>query len=357
MADVGRRVSLASLALSAVDQVVINQDSTSEDEQIELSEKDVKAQHRKSYIHLTIASFSVFLANLGYYTMAGVFTSLNAQLGFVAFGVLWLTMMFSQLFLAAPMVNAIGPRITVTIANVCSTLFILLNFYQSWPTLVLAGFFEGLGSALRWTGVYSTVHTAAKELAKAKKQSSEHYVSVFNGILYLFYFFSVLLGSILSAAFLLPSQPFFSNKLHNVSLADANSTNHTHATCMDHSDEFVVPTWAYYSLVAVASVLTSISIALACGLGKVCGSCSFKGVSDSCHQYRTTVQKTNCHEGLKKFVTKYYKPVLRSFFRFRYASVMVISFLSGISEVYYFGTFSRVGIDHCITSASIINEN
>ena len=299
---------------------------------------------RRSYIKMFIAGITVFLGNLGYFTMAGIFTSLNAEIGFVSFGILWLTFMLSQLFVAAPIVKAVGPRITVLMGNVCSTVFIVMNFYQSWPTLVIAGFAEGLASALRWSGLLRSVATIAEELAKAKNQSPERYISQFNGILFLCFFASSLIGNVFSTIFLLPAGFLDFSELSDQNLT--NFTNTTYEMCIERSDPFTVPLWAYYSLVTVAFVLTFSSIFTTVGLGNIRGLC--KGSCTYCNTCRPVqvhkMKEVKYIKAFKQFVTKHYKPVAVSLFRVRHMAVMLLPFFNGFSEVFYYGVFSRVGI-------------
>ena len=93
-----------------------------------------------------------------------------------------------------------------------------------------------------------------------KNQSLDCYISQFNGILFLCFFTSSLIGNVFSTTFLLPAGFLdFSGTL------DQNLTNFTNTTyemCTEKCDPFAVPLWSYYSLVCVtvAFVLTFSSI-------------------------------------------------------------------------------------------------
>ena len=344
--------SLPHSELSSVGQASFEQNNKVEngsDDNPQPNKQDVRVTVRKSYTQLAVAGFCLCFGNLAYFTMAAVYTSLNAQLGFIAFGVLWLTLMLTQMFIASPMVNAFGPRITVCLGNISSTFFILLNYYQSWPTLIFGGFFHGLGAGSRWIGTYSIVNTAAKELAKLKNKAPERYIAIFNGILLLSFFSSTLIGSMLSSAFLLPTKitslfQLSTDGLHMDLFSAGNSTNQTHETCSETSDEFVVPDWAYYSLITTGTVFSLVSIGVSLCLRDA--EVSFRGLCDSSQLCRAATTNSKFHTAFKQFVAKYYKPVLGSFLRFRYITIMIISFLNGVSRVFYFGTFSRVGMKY-----------
>ena len=335
-------ISLGGLPLPLAEDNPVRLGSLAEEEEAVVE----VVKPRRCYVKMFIAGITVFLGNLGYFTMAAVFTSLNAEIGFVSFGILWLTFMLSQLFVGAPMVEAVGPRMTVLLGNVCSTVFIVLNFYQSWPTLVIAGFAEGLASALKWSGLLKSVTTTAEELAKAKNQSPERYISQFNGILFLCFFASSLIGNVFSTTFLLPDGflDFAESSDQNIT----NFSNTTYEMCIERSDPFTVPLWAYYSLVTVAFLLTFSSIFTAIGLGNIRGLCK-----DSCTCRNTCtstgpdlvhkMKKVKYIEAFKQFVTKHYKPVAVSFFRVRHMAVMLLPFVNGFGEVFYYGVFSRVG--------------
>ena len=303
----------------------------------------------RPYIHLICATLCMFLGHLSYFPLAGVFTSLNAEIGFVSFGTMWFTWCVTGVFVGPPLVSCMGPRFTAAIALSCYLTFVLANYYQSWPTLVIGGAMEGIGGGLAWPAFLTSATVSAEQVANTKKKPPEKYISIFNGAISLGYCAAALVGSAISSALLLPSQSSLWDQIApplngevNSTMRMANSTNGSYPrSCVDSSDPFVVPLWAYYSLVTVAFVLTLVSILMSFGLGND----SFPCASSNHFCHSTCYNKEiKCTKVIKRFISKHYRPIYLTLFRCKYILVMLLSFSSGMSMGYYFGTFSRVGI-------------
>ena len=58
---------------------------------------------RTVYIRVLVACLCHFLGGLSYFPLAGIYTSLNAEIGFVAFGTMWMVSFLGSLFLAPPL--------------------------------------------------------------------------------------------------------------------------------------------------------------------------------------------------------------------------------------------------------------
>ena len=176
---------------------------------------------------------------------------------------------------------------------------------------------------------------------------------------------SALVGSAISSLFLLPNQLSLKASNHSSFLQNSTSESYilpnkslnysaSESVCSEHPGGFEVPTWAYHGLLSTSAVLTLCSVVLTVGLGSISTLWKVQNMTSQVHcscstlcpkntwSKECTSRASNTLKWAKGAMKEHYKPIVRAFFRWSHIVAMPISFVSGLSQGYFFGTFSRV---------------
>ena len=281
----------------------------------------------EGYSRLIVGTTIHFLLHMPYFAMAGVLTSFNGLIGFVALGSMWLCWCVSQ-FVSSVTLKLIGMKCSFILTSILYTLFTLGNFYPTWLTLIGGSALMGVGGGIIWTAVLSYVTDAAKKMCLTTGKDARYVISRFHGIVHLGYCGSALIGSLISSAFLLPSQLLSIATFNSSNITELNETRF----CDVETSFETTPEWATFGVLAVG-LLSSITALLL--------SFCIKGSASLCYQPWSYYYIS---ENKRKRKKSFLKTYLRVTFHPRYNFAFLISFLSGLNQGFFFGKFSKVRV-------------
>ena len=198
------------------------------------------------------------LSHSAFFVIAGLTTSLNQELGFVSFGLMWFCW-FIISCLAAPVAAVIGQKYSLVLSIFCMCLFFASNYYPTWYTLIPGSIFMSVGGGLFWVLIFPYMANTADEYAAKTGGTADRYASQYCGIFYFAYGMAAVFGSITSSAFLLPDQLI----AHNGSFTGGGNQS-----CSNDTQDISPAPWAVYSLLSVTTVFGILSFFLVCALPK-----------------------------------------------------------------------------------------
>ena len=168
-------------------------------------------------------AFCFFTNSCAYLGLQNIQSSVNmdAGLGLVSLAVLYVGYMASAI-VTVGMVKSIGTRYTVIFGLVAYHIYMVLNYYPSWYTLVPGSLAAGFGTGPLWIAGISHVIAIAEKMAPILNERKEVLLGKFIGIVQFAYQLSTVPGNIASSLIL-----FYSEKYSNSSSHD----NGTAASC------------------------------------------------------------------------------------------------------------------------------
>ena len=210
---------------------------------------------KRSYCNVFFAVSVMFLANSGYFVLAGSQTSLHEVLGFVALGLQWASWVVAN-FLVPLIVDLIGLKLTTLLGSICYLSFTLANFYPSWYTLMPSSVLLGVGFGIVMNGTPAYVNQSAVTIAQNKpgdvEENTKQYIAIFQGVL----MFSLRLGTSLAngvtTAFLL-TDPVFQNSTTPVNQSRSD-------VCDKPITLAALSPATYYAIVGTSSLIGVFSI-------------------------------------------------------------------------------------------------
>ena len=283
--------------------------------------------YREGCFRLSIGALTLFCFHLPYFALASLLTTFNGLIGYVSLGVMWLCWFASGLA-SSVVIKYIGIRLTAILSCSFSVLFPLGNFYPSYPTLVIGSAFLGLGGGPIWTVILYYVNEAAELTSCYLQKDAKALISLFHGIVYMSYFTSALLGSLISSAFLLPSQLLATN---------TTGFNET-GLCAVESDFIQTPAWSRYGLLVVSLAFSILAVIISILIRGTIPTC--------CHQQG--FYDTSDESKPQNYKMILFKRLLEITLSPQYLLVFPISFLPGVNQGFFFGAFAQVYTYHMI---------
>ena len=181
----------------------------------------------RSLLILTLSFTLVFTAFL---SLEGIQSSINfeAGMGTVSMGLLYACFFSTNLFLGPLIVQLVGPKWTLLGGWIVHTLFICVNFYPSWYTMLPVSAMLGVASSPIWIahGVFLSV--LSQQHAKASNQSVDVVMGRLGGILGLADALSKGIGNAIMSAVLSPLL------YDDLSMATVTNCTHTILTNNTH---------------------------------------------------------------------------------------------------------------------------
>ena len=264
---------------------------------------------------LLVVSITI-LSHAAFFVLAGLSTSLNQELGFVAFGLMWFCWIITC-YLAAPVATIIGQKFSLVLSVFCMCIFFASNYYPTWYTLISGAVFMAIGGGFYWALIFPYMANTAEEYAAKAGGTVAYYTSQYFGIFYFAYGIAAVFGSVISSAFLLPDQ---------LAAANGSFAGSGNQSCSNGTQVISPALWAVYGLVSVTTMFGILSFLLACVLPK------------------TTKDKLNAPNTFLANVRLY----LKSLTQLSLLLVIPIMVYGGFSFGVYFGTFTKV----CVTFLS-----
>ena len=175
--------------------------------------------------------FSVLLA------VAGLQSSVNEAdgMGLASLCTLYVTFMFSGLYTSS-VIRLFGTKYTLIVSYIGMSLYTISNFYPHWYTLIPGSVCVGIvyGPLLASLNIHIT--TIAIQYAPALKENAAYLVSLFTGILTMFYKLSYIPSNLASSLILL------NGRQENTSILDTSLDicNNTEATNLDRSYLYIL---------------------------------------------------------------------------------------------------------------------
>ena len=253
------------------------------------------------------------LSHAAFFVIAGLSTSLNQELGFVAFGLMWFCWIITCC-LATPVATIIGQKFSLVLSVFCMCIFFASNYYPTWYTLIPGAVFMAIGDGFYWALMFPYMANTAEEYAAKTGGTVAYYTSQYFGIFYFAYGIAAVFGSVISSAFLLPDQ---------LAAANGSFVGSGNQSCSNGTQVISPALWAVYGLVSVTTMFGILSFLLACVLPK------------------TTMDKVDAPNTFLVNARLY----LKSLTQLSLLLVIPIMVYGGFSFGVYFGTFTKV----CVT--------
>ena len=198
-------------------------------------------------------AFCFFTNSCAYLGLQNIQSSVNvdAGLGLVSLAVLYVGYMASAI-VTVGMVKSIGTRYTVIFGLVGYLIYMVLNYYPSWYTLIPGSLAAGFGTGPIWIAGNCHVIAIAERMAPILKERKEVLIAKYLGILYLAYQLSTPPGNIASSLIFYYTEKYGNNSYDNG----------TTAGCGLLSTLSVEPIY-FYILVSVYVFIQTLSIVAA----------------------------------------------------------------------------------------------
>ena len=107
-----------------------------------------------------------------------------------------------MVLLAGGIVQLLSPKWSIVLGSVAHTIYIGMNSYPTWWTLMPSAVLVGIGGALHWVAAGQYVTSAALDYSTASRGNYDHLVSLFQGVFFMGYATGGLTGGIISSQIL-----------------------------------------------------------------------------------------------------------------------------------------------------------
>ena len=196
-------------------------------------------------------AFCFFANSCAYLGLLNIQSSVNmdAGLGLVTLAIIYVGYMASAI-VTVGMVKSIGTRYTVIFGLVGYLIYMVLNYYPSWYTLVPGSVAAGFGTGPLWIAGTCHVIAIAEKMAPILKERKEVLLGKYIGIVHLAYQLATAPGNIASSLIFL-----YSEKYSNSSSRD----NGTAASC-ELLSTLNIDRIYFYVLVSVYVFIQALSI-------------------------------------------------------------------------------------------------
>ena len=275
----------------------------------------------KAYIQVTLVFFCLCFANLPFFMLGSLQTSLEGVLGSVTTGLNFFCWAIGSL-LTRNVQSLLGLKVTFVLCTWLTTVYVIGYMYPTWYTLATANVAYGLvvGPALSVGSIYANI--IACSLAKAKGKDAKQYVGVLQGAISIGGLFSsAVLGNILSSLIIFLSEP---QNAYNMTII--NSSNTTSNTCQLESTVYSVSDRTYYILIAVAAISL-----LSAGCASF-GTLSVPGRTYKCIPLVQVWLQTKLS----------LLHIIKAVFTCKYGPVFLLIIYSGLESNYFLSMFNKV---------------
>ena len=150
--------------------------------------------------NLLALSTTFFIIQSAYLSLQNLASSLYATGGLGLVSLATIYGFFAISCLSAPVVIRFLCTKWAIVAAVCTyTLYIAMNFFPEYYTLIPAAFLMGMGAGPLWSAQGTHLTTSAMNLADIKSEKHEAVISRFNGVFFLFFLASQIPGNLVSS--------------------------------------------------------------------------------------------------------------------------------------------------------------
>ncbi len=149
------------------------------------------------------------LCGCTFFFMSSYFTTITLQSSFNTkrdFGLTSLAALYGfyslSCFISPVVIRTLNTKWTIFFSSVLYCVFICVNIYPRFFTLIPVAALVGLSAGPLWSAQASHLTTAALNLAILSKENASRVISRFNGIFYLFYVACLIPGNLISSVIL-----------------------------------------------------------------------------------------------------------------------------------------------------------
>lgn len=246
------------LSIAATDEIAFGEDDHTKEGEAAI-ETSAEATHtrcgsssvRNANKNVYGLAFCFFTNSCAYLGLQNIQSSINmdAGLGLVSLAVLYVGYMASAICTVG-IVKSVGSRYTVILGLVGYLVYMVLNYYPSWYTLIPGSLAAGFGTGPIWIAGNCHVIAIAERMAPILKERKEVLIAKYLGVLYLAYQLSTPPGNIASSLIFLFTEDY------------GNSSNVTTAGCGLLRSFSIEPVY-FYVLVSLYVFIQTVSIVAA----------------------------------------------------------------------------------------------
>ena len=215
----------------------------------------------KAYKNLLAVAVSFALVNGAHIAVSSLQSSLNEQdgLGLISLIVIYSCFIVSVIYTSAT-VNLIGSKYTILFTYVSFMIYILMNFYPHWYTIIPGSVVVGLSLGPSWASQIGHITTAARHYASHLNKNSFYFISLFNGVHTLVLKLGHVIGNLAS------SVVFFASNAANISHGEpfietslGEICNNTEAATVDKLYVYILLSiFVVFDIVAIVICITLI---------------------------------------------------------------------------------------------------
>ena len=279
----------------------------------------------KAYVQVILVFYCVCFANLQFYMISSLQTSLEGVLGSVTTGLQYFFWSTGS-FLTRNVQSILGLKVTFVLCTWLTSVYVIGFIYPTWYTLSIGNVAYGLvvGPALSVGSIYANI--IACSLAKAKGKDAKQYIGTLQGVISIGGLYSgALLGNFFSSLIILLSEP------KNVDAGNGTFSNATSNMCQLESATHSISDRTYYLLIAVAGI-SSLSANFASF-----GALSVPGRTFKCMPLLKVWSQTKLS----------LLHIVKTLFTCKYALVFALSFYTGMDATYVSSMFTKVSLYDC----------
>ena len=271
----------------------------------------------KAYKNLLAVSIGCIMIYAPFYLLLGLQSTVNAEdgLGLTSNAIIFVTLAIVSI-VGSSIVELIGTKYALISGYVLLLMYIILNYYPTWYTLVPASILNGLSLSATWTNVYAHAISVAVLYATALKETKEHAMTLFSAVVTASIRFSAVLGGVATSLILI-------NLNSNVTI-DRNSTEtctHEETASLNTDDDLYYILTSCYALMDIVAII--ISLFFMDHLGSVRPFMSPRKI-------------------FKLYLTNLLQPVLKTLLDWKFLSVASMMILDGLLQGFQLGTISKV---------------
>ena len=247
--------------------------------------------------------------------MVNLQSSLNTELGLgltssaILYGLGIIVALFVPILL-----HSLGSKYTLCVGYGLRLVYILVNYYPSWYTLVPGSVIGGIGDVIMWVSVEVYVSQSARSHATLLNKSPNNLIGLFMGALIFSMKAGQVYGGLTSSIVLFTFTP-------NVSIEEDNSS------CTNAEAQYAEQDSLYYILVSIYVIVTVIGIMIALL------------VMDS---YPTDMKFVSLRRGCQEYFIQPLQNVLRVTIMWKMTLLFSLFVLAGATTAYFLGSFSNV---------------
>ena len=208
----------------------------------------------KAYKNLLAVSISFMLIIGAILTVQALQSSVNTKdgLGLTANAVAYATVVLTC-FVGPSIVELIGTKYALISGYVLLLIYIILNYYPTWYTLIPASIFNGIGQLLILSCTFAHVISVAVLYAPALKETKAHAIALFTAVVAASVKISLILSGIATSL-------IFININSNVTI-DRNST--AEMCTLEETTSLSTDDNIYYILISAYALMDIVGIIIA----------------------------------------------------------------------------------------------